>query len=65
MNTGVSADRARYRGHMSDSIAQGHNYDGTIYVSTDGRADMDAEVNLSDAGTERVTTILAQWRACR
>ena len=33
MNTGVSADRARWRGHHAESIAQGHNYDGTVYHS--------------------------------
>jgi hypothetical protein len=51
MNTGVSADRARYRGHHAESIAQGHNYDGTIYISQDARADIDAEIILSDTGT--------------
>jgi hypothetical protein len=50
MNTGVNADRARYRGHYSYTIAQGHNYDGTIYRPMDARPSMDAEVNLADTG---------------
>jgi hypothetical protein len=50
MNTGVGANRARYRGHSSSSIANGHNYDGSLYLGQDRRADIDAEVNLSDAG---------------
>jgi hypothetical protein len=51
MNTGVSADRARYRGHRAESIAQGHNYDGTLYISMSDRGDVDAEIILSDTGT--------------
>jgi hypothetical protein len=50
MNTGVGADRARYRGHHSDSIAKGHNYNGTIYENG-GDGDSDAEIVLADTGT--------------
>ena len=49
MNTGVNADRARWRGHSSNSIAQGHNYDGTIASGVDS-TDTDAEINLSEGG---------------
>ena len=50
MNTGVSADRARYCSHggLGMVAAQGHNYNGTVYESQDGRADIEAEVMLAD-----------------
>jgi hypothetical protein len=51
MNNGVNADRARYRGQGASSIAQGHNYDGTIYELGHARGERDAEVNLADIGT--------------
>ena len=50
MNTGVGADRARWKGHMSDSIAQGHHQDGTLYYANGDPADRDAEVLLSECG---------------
>ena len=50
MNTGVNADRARYDGANSTDIAHGHNYDGTKYEAMHTRADMEAEINLSDTG---------------
>jgi hypothetical protein len=50
MNTGVRADRARYRGWGATNIAQGHNYDGTQYSVVNNRADIDGEINLSDTG---------------
>ena len=50
MNTGVSADRARYRGQGAASTNGGHNYDGTLYAQINERADTDAEIVLSASG---------------
>jgi hypothetical protein len=47
MNVGVSADRARYRGHGASSAVFGHNADGTKYEPTAfTNVDCDAEINL-------------------
>src|SRR5262249_55681826 len=60
LNTGVSGDRARYRGQGTDSIGLGHNYDGTKYLLSHERPDVDAEVILSEAGI-RDNRDIADW----
>ena len=54
MNTGVGANRARWRGwglFEGTDPKYGHNYDGTLYGSQQSN-NLDAEVILSELGTE-------------
>ena len=47
LNTGVSANRGRFKGHFVVNLVDGHNYDGTIYNNNSAG---EAEVNLNEAG---------------
>jgi hypothetical protein len=49
MNVGVSANRARYRGHGATSVAKGHNADSSMYEPTAFTGvDCDGEINIGE-----------------